>query len=195
MTENVAGQPGSGAGAEVNDGGLTAVPPPAGSGDGPVTRLREPTERVSPRARWLWTIEAVLEAGVAVGISLLVSGPWQWFGFHLWWFVPICVVLLGFVIGMPRWRYRVHRWEVTDTAVYTQRGWFDIERRIAPLSRVQTVDVHRGPISQVFGLSTVTVTTASSAGALKIEGLDAALAARIVDDVTSRTERETSDAT
>jgi membrane protein YdbS with pleckstrin-like domain len=159
------------------------------------SRLREPSERVSPRARWLWTVEAFIEGAVAVAVALLVSGPWDWFGFSLVWFVPFCVLAVAFVIGMPRWRYQVHRWEVTDTAVYTQRGWFDVERRIAPLSRVQTVDVHRGPISQLFRLSTVTVTTASAAGALKIEGLDAALAARIVDDVTSRTERETSDAT
>jgi membrane protein YdbS with pleckstrin-like domain len=164
------------------------------AGAGPA-RLREPSERVSPRARWLWTIGGVIQAVVVVAVSLLVSGPWDWFAFSLWWFVPLCVVLAGYVVGMPLWRYRVHRWEVTDTAVYTQRGWFNIERRIAPLSRVQTVDVHRGPVSQVFRLSTVTVTTASSAGALRIEGLDAALAARIVDDVTSRTERETSDAT
>lgn len=173
---------------------------PAPQGDHPTagpgaSRLREPTQYVSTRARWLWTVEALVQAVVVVAVALLVSGPWSWLGFSLWWFVPLCVVLLAFVVGMPRWRYQVHRWEVTDTAVYTQRGWFNIERRIAPLSRVQTVDIHRGPVAQLFRLSTVTVTTASSAGALRIEGLDAVLAAQIVDDVTKRTERETSDAT
>ena len=70
------------------------------------------------------------------------------------------------------WRYLVHRWEVTDTAVYTQTGWWARERRIAPMSRIQTVDHVEGAISRLFGLATVTVTTASAAGALEIAGLD-----------------------
>ena len=39
-----------------------------------VPRLREPAERVSPRARLLWTVEAVLNSvltlGVYVGVGL-----------------------------------------------------------------------------------------------------------------------------
>ena len=46
--------------------------------------------------------------------------------------VPLFVV--------PMWRYRVHRWEIRPQAVYTRTGWLVQERRIAPISRVQTVD-------------------------------------------------------
>lgn len=161
----------------------------------PVMRLREPTQRVSPRARLVWTGEGVVEAVLAIGALLLITLVWHWFTLRWWYVVLLALVLIAYAVGMPMWRWRVHRWEVTDTAVYTQSGWFDIERRIAPLSRVQTVDVHRGPLSQLFGLATVTVTTASAAGPLKIEGLDAQLAARIVDDITTRTEAERGDAT
>ena len=66
----------------------------------------------------------------------------------------------------------VHRWEVTKTAVYTQTGWWTRERRIAPMSRIQTVDYAEGAIARLFGLASVTVTTASAAGALEIAGLD-----------------------
>ena len=76
------------------------------------------------------------------------------------------------LIVMPQWRYRVHRWETSADAVYTQSGWFNQERRIAPISRIQTVDSHRGPFEQLFGLANVTVTTASAAGPLEIHGLD-----------------------
>ena len=78
----------------------------------------------------------------------------------------------AYVAVVPQWRYRVHRWEVTDTAVYTQTGWWARERRIAPMSRIQTVDHVEGAIARLFGLATVTVTTASAAGALEIAGLD-----------------------
>ena len=56
---------------------------------------------------------------------------------------------------MPRWRFRVHRWEATATAVYTQSGWLNQERRIAPVARIQTVDTQRGPFERVFGLANV----------------------------------------
>ena len=96
---------------------------------------------------------------------------------------------------MPRWRYAVHRWEAASDAVYTQSGWFDQERRIAPVSRIQTVDTERGPLEQLFGLSSVTVTTASAAGALEIKGLDREIADRLVDDLTATTVRDDEDAT
>ena len=96
---------------------------------------------------------------------------------------------------MPRWRYRVHRWETTPHAVYTQAGWFSQQRRIAPISRIQTVDAERGPIEQLFGLTNVTVTTASAAGPLRIHGLDRDLAQTLVDDLTRAVEATRGDAT
>ena len=47
----------------------------------------------------------------------------------------------------------MHRWEVTDTAVYTQTGWWTRERRIAPMSRIQTVDHAEGALERLFGLA------------------------------------------
>ncbi|CCH76025.1 Membrane-flanked domain [Nostocoides japonicum T1-X7] len=160
-----------------------------------VLRLREPTQRVSPRARLLWVGLAILQGAVLLAVLLLLTLVWHVFDLAWWMVALVLLVGIAYAVVMPTWRWRVHRWEVTDTAVYTQHGWFVVERRIAPLSRVQTVDVHRGPLSQLLRLSAVTVTTASAAGPLRIEGLDAELAARVVDDITTRTEAERGDAT
>jgi membrane protein YdbS with pleckstrin-like domain len=89
-----------------------------------------------------------------------------------------------FVFVVPVWRYRVHRWEIGAQAVYTRTGWLVQERRIAPISRVQTVDTQRGPLDRLFGLATVTVTTASSAGAVRIVALDSDVADRIAAELT-----------
>ena len=105
------------------------------------------------------------------------------------------LVAAGHLVVMPRWRYRVHRWEVSPLAVYTQAGWLTQERRIAPLSRIQTVDSQRGPIEQLFRLANVTVTTASAAGPLHIKGLDAATAQRLVHELTTATAAAEDDAT
>jgi membrane protein YdbS with pleckstrin-like domain len=128
--------------------------------------MADPLWRPSPKARQLWAINAAL----------------------LWF--PVFVVQ-----AVALWRYRVHRWEISDTAVYTRSGWFTQERRIAPISRIQTVDTERGPIDRMLGLATVTVTTASSAGAVKISALDQATADRTVARLTEVAGTNAGDAT
>ncbi|SPL98636.1 transmembrane protein, distant homology with ydbS [[Actinomadura] parvosata subsp. kistnae] len=79
------------------------------------------------------------------------------------WFTLISLLPgLLYMAVMPAWRYRVHRWEVTDEAVYSASDWLWLQWRVVPLSRVQTVDTLPGPLQQLFGLSGVTVTTTSA---------------------------------
>ena len=162
----------------------------------PAADLRPPRHRVSPRAVRYWTARAaggwaaVLVAQV-VWLALSSSGR-SW---HVLALVATLVLAVAHVTVMPRWRYAVHRWETAPGAVYTQSGWFDQERRIAPIARIQTVDTERGPLEQIFGLSNVTVTTASAAGALEIKGLDREVADRLVDELTAATQADVEDAT
>jgi membrane protein YdbS with pleckstrin-like domain len=143
----------------------------------------------------MWLVSHLLRSAVVMTVLVLAQGPWHWFELPLWALLAIGVLLLGYGVLVPQWRYLVHRWEVTDTAVYTQTGWWARERRIAPMSRVQTVDHREGAVSRLFRLSTVRVTTASSEGALTIEGLDRDRALRIVDDLTRMADSVPGDAT
>jgi membrane protein YdbS with pleckstrin-like domain len=157
--------------------------------------MRAPANLVSPRARWFWAVRALPGWLLALAVETLV---WVTASSKL---VPTIVLVLTFLLAaahlivMPQWRYRVHRWETTDTAVYTQSGWFKQERRIAPVSRIQTVDSERGPIEQLFGLANITVTTASAAGPLKIHGLAQDMAAALVDELTVRLQAAGGDGT
>jgi membrane protein YdbS with pleckstrin-like domain len=158
-------------------------------------RLREPRERVSPRARLMWGLAAAIE-GLVLLAALVVVGPMTgWIGIPWWGVVLGAVAVAGYVVVVPLWRYSVHRWEVTDSAVYTQTGWWARERRIAPMSRIQTVDHAEGAISRLFGLATVTVTTASAAGALEIAGLERDRALALVDELTLKADTIPGDAT
>jgi membrane protein YdbS with pleckstrin-like domain len=171
---------------------MTVVPDTASP---PARDLRQPQHRVSRRARWFWTVRAL--AGWVV--VLAIETPIFVLGKHPSWADVVvgvtAAVALAHVVVMPSWRYRVHRWEVTEQAAYTQSGWFVEERRIAPISRIQTVDLHRGPLEQLFGLANVTVTTASAAGPLKIHGLDRKTADRLVEQLTARVQAAGGDAT
>jgi membrane protein YdbS with pleckstrin-like domain len=160
----------------------------------PVT-LRPPRNRVSRNALAYWTVRALIGWLIAVAIQIISLINDSALVPHLIGLAVTAVVAAIHLIVMPQWRYRVHLWEATPEAVYTQSGWLHQERRIAPVSRIQTVDSERGPLEQLFGLANVTVTTASAAGPLKIDGLDQATAQRLVDDLTSNTQAARGDAT
>jgi membrane protein YdbS with pleckstrin-like domain len=161
-----------------------------------VRTLRPPRHRVSPRAVRYWMARAAAGWLVVVGVQVvwLLSTDGHR-GLHVALLGATAVVGVVHVLAMPQWRYRVHRWEVGPGAVYTRAGWLHQEARIAPISRIQTVDSERGPLEQLFGLANVTVTTASAAGPLKIHGLDHDTAQRLVDELTTAAQATRGDAT
>lgn len=152
-------------------------------------KLVDPAQPPSRKAPLVWGLSAAIPWAVLVLAQLiwfaLDSGmPW------IHGAAAIATVLGAtlFVVVVPMWRYRVHRWDINvgsgTPAVYTRTGWLVQERRIAPISRVQTVDTYRGPLDRLFGLANVTVTTASSAGAVRIVALDNEVAERVVAQLT-----------
>lgn len=156
----------------------------------------DPTSPPSSRAPLVWALVgavpwlvlAVLQLGWAVADERLA-----WL--HVAALAVTGVGLLVSAVIAPLWRYRVHRWDISDQAVYTRTGWLVQERRIAPISRVQTVDTYRGPLDRLLGLANVRVTTASSAGAVHIVALDAPVADRVVAHLTDIAALGTEDAT
>ncbi|TQF74313.1 PH domain-containing protein [Rhodococcus spelaei] len=159
--------------------------------------MADPQCRPSRKAPRLWAINAVLvwtPVFVAQVVWAVIAGRWTTWP-HVTVFAATLALALAHVLVVPQWRYRVHRWEVSPSAVYTRTGWFNQERRIAPISRIQTVDTERGPIDRLLGLATVTVTTASSAGAVKITALDQDVADATVAQLTEIAGRNLGDAT
>ena len=164
------------------------------SGRTPV--LHAPAQQVSPRAIPFWTVSAlvgdlfiVVPAAIAYFVIPDVPG---WAGLVV---LALALAAAVHAVLMPRIRFRVHRWEVSDTAVHTREGWIGRESRIAPISRVQTVDSRQGAIMRMFGLASITVTTASAAGPITIACLDDDTARRVVAQLTAITAATQGDAT
>lgn len=162
----------------------------------PSPALREPAHRVSPRAVTYWRVSALVGAvfvwiGLAIAYAVLPERPW----WAVLLMVALALLMLGQVVVMPVFRFRIHRWEVTPIAVFTRSGWLSREERIAPLSRVQTVDSHQGAIMRLFRLANITVTTASAAGPIRIDCLDQDVARRVVAELTEITGSSEGDAT
>ena len=134
--------------------------------------LRPPRHRVSRTAIRYWRVRALIG-----------------------WLVVIAALVAWLVLDDGHRGLQAAALAVAPQAVYTRAGWLHQESRIAPISRIQTVDSERGPLEQLFGLADVTVTTASAAGPLTIEGLDRATAERLVDDLTIAAQATRGDAT
>lgn len=138
----------------------------------------------------------LLLCGIPLAALIVASTIWE--PARVWLLAPIvgfAVLLLVKVALEPFWRFRVHRWEITERATYSSNGWLVSEWRVAPTSRIQTVDALSGPLEQIFGLSTLRVTTASSYGAISIRGLDRATAEEAAARLAIVAELEEGDAT
>jgi len=175
---------------------VEAAEPGPGAVTGPLG-LRPLRHRVERRAVGWWSTRVILGVAplvtaLSIGYAVLPAAARSWLG-------PILVIVvpawLAYLVVVPSWRYAVHGWEVTPEAVYAVSGWFVREWRAAPISRIQTVDTVRGPLEQLFGLATVTVTTASASGPVILVGLDADVATRTAERLTEIVRQTPGDAT
>ncbi|MEI7029895.1 PH domain-containing protein [Streptomyces pratensis] len=159
-------------------------------------RLRPPRNTLDERAvgwwraQWLLLTAAPVVPLAVLGTLIAPARPWLLLPAAALAAAGVATALL-----LPLWWFRTHRWEVTEDAVYVRTGFFWQEWRIAPMSRIQTVDTVRGPLEQLYRLATVTVTTASSKGAVRIEGLDHVVAAELAQRLTHITRNTPGDAT
>lgn len=162
----------------------------------PEVALRVPRHTIEKRAVWWWALRALTTWGL--GLAALVTGFVLWEAARPWLVAPVAAVALLLAAKLfvePWWRYRVHRWEIGDHATYARSGWIVQEWRVAPTSRIQTVDAVRGPFEQMLGLATLRVTTASSYGTVSIPGLDRATADAAVEQLAAVAEITPGDAT
>lgn len=170
---------------------MTAAPSP----------VREPAWSLPRSAIGLWVTESVLSTlfmGVALGAFLIwvpadAGGPVG----LLRWLAPLALAVYAVVaIGVrPLFKHRTYRWEVTGEIAYTRTGWLSQTWTLVPVSRIQTVDVTRGLLQQVFGLATVAVFTASSQGTVRIWHLEHGMAQRVAEDLAARAEQVRDQAT
>ncbi len=104
------------------------------------------------------------------------------------WVVAPAAALIGAAIGAlvgARLGYKRHRrtvWRLDEDGFAVQRGrWWRIESRI-PISRVQHLDLKRGPLERAMGLATLVIHTAGTRmAAVSVTGLDDADAEHLRD--------------
>ncbi|CAM4262469.1 PH domain-containing protein [Nocardiopsis rhodophaea] len=153
----------------------------------------------------MWTLSIAI--GALVMVAVLAAAAWgittagwdwipAWVAGYAWWVPGLYALYAAAKTAIaPRWRYKVHRWEITADMIYTRTGWISRAWQLVPVSRIQTVDHTQGWLERMFRVATLEVQTASHAGSSTIEGLDADEARRISEELAVRAGELRDDAT
>jgi hypothetical protein len=145
------------------------LPPPA-----PAARRGD---RLDKRVVVYWMLSgslfvAVLAAGAVIGVHALGAKLGEYRG----WIVLAAWVLIGGLgaaaLVEPVLSYHCWRFSIGDELLEARYGVLFREEKVIPINRLQHVDLMRGPIERLFGLSTLVVFTAGTEGAtFRLPGL------------------------
>jgi uncharacterized protein len=143
--------------------------------------------RLDPRVVKLWRVTgaigygillATLLPGVALA-ALLRPGTWLWLWLGVGW-LALAALLAWLCFRYPLLAYRAWGYRIDERVLETRHGvWFQVSQFL-PLTRLQHVDLRRGPVERQFGLARLVLHTAGThAASIEIPGLDADEAARL----------------
>jgi hypothetical protein len=135
----------------------------------------------------LWRVSSLIGFGV-LSLSLLV--PILVVGvarprFLLWLIIAwLALVALSvwFSLWYPPRLYETWGYRIDAKVLETRSGRMFQRARLLPLSRLQHVDIERGPLERMFGLASLVLHTAGTHSAnIRIPGLEAGEAVRLRD--------------
>ena len=133
-------------------------------------------KQLDPKAVWLFFINFVLRAFIPIlflsfwgtvvffeffvgpGVNLDNGGKFS-FGFLNWlWIIIPAFLVLCFI--WAKLTYRFYRYELTDAGFRKELGVIYKKYVTIPYDRIQNVDIYRGILARILGLSDLNIQTA-----------------------------------
>jgi len=147
---------------------------------------------LDPKVIWLWRLSGVLGwvffllplLGLAVGVGGFV---WHHLGSALLIWCGIVGLVILWLLWYPRRAFLAWGYRLDGRVLELRSGvWFRVVR-LLPLSRLQHVDLQRGPLERGFGLASLVLYTAGTQEAsIAIPGLDDVEAVRLRDTLVAQ---------
>jgi len=138
-------------------------------------------KQLDPKVVWLFFFSFVLRSFLPImflsiwgssfldGFDDLDNRSEFLFGFlnWLWVIVPVFLILC-FVSA--KLTYHFYRYELTDAGFRKEFGIISKKYVTIPYDRIQNVDINRGILARILGLSDLNIQTAGTSGAIGAEG-------------------------
>ena len=178
----------------------TPAPPPlpaAAAGDAPAPEAAWDTgwRALPDAARRAYRLGAVTGWGITGLVATVVSGVLALAGDHPLAFglaalaAPLAGAALGWWQGGHAWRHTAFRLDADG--LHLRRGRWWQTQVLVPRSRVQHMDVQRGPIERPLGLATLIVHTAGTRlNAVQVKGLALEDAERMRDALVRESDHD-----
>lgn len=136
---------------------------------GAAVRMRAEVEAVGrpdPRIVHVWALKAILLPVIVWAVLLSVLGL---YGLLVEPSVVAVAITWGPAVAIVAYAWaalyrRFYRWHVRDEEIQVWRGILFRRRTTIPYMRVQNVNVVRGPLLMLFGLSSIEIETAGQRG-------------------------------
>lgn len=146
-------------------------------------------EALPPKARWAYMLASVLGFGlpatgaaITLGILFRDRGDWVVVALALAW---VAVLALAATLGHVR--HRRTRFVLDEVGLRIRRGLWWRSETLVPRSRVQHMDLERGPIERMLGLASLVVHTAGTRmNAVRLAGMDAVRGREVRNDLIDR---------
>jgi membrane protein YdbS with pleckstrin-like domain len=139
--------------------------------------------RVSPKY-----VLVDISGAIVVTIAFVAAASIPAFATHIvqWWILPVVVlvIMLLVIAFIPR-RVRAIGYQLRDDDLLFRRGLLFQRFVSVPYGRMQLVDITRGPVSRVLGLSDLHFVTAAASSGVMIPGLLVADAEELRDHLVT----------
>jgi membrane protein YdbS with pleckstrin-like domain len=142
--------------------------------------------RVSPKYVWVDVTSTAVTALILLAVSCL---PALLSRVPLWWILPAVVFVIGVLVlaFVPR-RVRAIGYQLRDDDLVFRRGLLFQRFVSVPYGRMQLIDITRGPVSRIVGLSDLHFVTAAASSSVAIPGLLFADAEELRDQLVALAE-------
>jgi len=127
-------------------------------------------EKLDPKAFWIFFFNLLLAgffialAICYVGVPLLGILGKSLFSIF-WWVILFFIIWIGFSYFWAGLSYNAYKYELTEDAFKKEQGVIWKRYVSIPYERIQNVDIYRGVIARILGLSDLMIQTAGySAG-------------------------------
>lgn len=133
-------------------------------------------QRLHPRIRTVWGLAGAITGAVlglgGIVVLIVVAAPPAAFAAT----VALSLIWAGAAFGSAHLRYSRWSWAAWPDAVELHHGVIVAHQSVVPYHRIQQIDIHRGPLDRMLGLSALVLRTAAATTDAHIPGIAAGAA-------------------